>query len=140
MKDEMKIRKNIAFAITHAQIRDLARFMQEHCEGVTRDFSDMDKFVNELSEFIFNAPKEVKEKFLDWFDDCDEVGLRVCDVCGEFMSEGYITSNYDYYCSDECRLKDYMDKYADGDKERAQELIDEDFTEDSDDYYYTEWS
>lgn len=53
--------------------------------------------------------------------------VRICSECGEIMQEGYITENYEYYCSDECLHKNYT-------KEEWKEI----YTEDGDNYW-TSW-
>ena len=45
--------------------------------------------------------------------------MRVCDICGKPMKEGYFVSGT-YYCSNECLHEDYSEEefdelYEDGD-------------------------
>ena len=98
-------------------------------------------FTDWLTDWVFNASADVKAEFLSMLDENDDNPLRICSVCGNFMYEGYITASFDYYCSDECRLEDYK-KTPNGrpvSDEEAMALIEQDFCEDSEDFYYTEW-
>lgn len=36
--------------------------------------------------------------------------IRVCTECGKAMQEGYITENFEYFCSDECLHKHYTEE------------------------------
>ncbi|MET4003886.1 endogenous inhibitor of DNA gyrase (YacG/DUF329 family) [Arthrobacter sp. UYCu511] len=53
---------------------------------------------------------------------------RKCGKCGRGMREGYL-ADYEYYCSDACLRIDFTDE------EWAELASDE-----SDDFYYTDWS
>lgn len=136
-KELIKSRIKNLFAVSCFE--DVCKFVALYCNDFNAPSNiSINTYFDALSEFIYNAPKEAKEDFLNRLDVYGDSGLRVCSVCGKFMVEGYITANFEYYCSDECRLKGYM-KETNGDEKRAQEMIDADFTDDSEDFFYTEW-
>lgn len=136
-KETIKDRIKQVFAA--ASFFNVCKFVRLFCSEFNAPNNvSIEAYFDALSEFIYNAPKETKNDFLGLLDANNVGGLRICSVCGEFMTEGYITAEFDYYCSDKCRLEDYV-KYTDGDYGKAEELIAEDFTEDSEDFFYTEW-
>lgn len=53
--------------------------------------------------------------------------MRVCDICGKPMKEGYFVLGT-YYCSDECLSKDF-----------TREEFDEMYKDGEDEAYWTEW-
>lgn len=61
-------------------------------------------------------------------DYAEEHDIRVCSECGHLMDEGYIDSNFHYYCSDECLHKEYSDE----EWKKLHEQYEDDF-------YWTEW-
>lgn len=135
-----EITRRIWDIIANAPFNKLMEFVNAYCKDEKPESIKVGMeatFVDWLTYWVLNAPIETKKVFLE-LDEFDEHPLRICSVCGKFMHEGYITGAYDYYCSDECRLDDYK-KLCDGSDEEANKLIEQDFCEDSDDFYYTEW-
>lgn len=62
---------------------------------------------------------------------------RVCDVCGQWHTEGYYVGEEDYACSEECAIELYG-----GDEESFKAdlaLLDDPDTADSACTYWTEW-
>jgi hypothetical protein len=62
---------------------------------------------------------------------------RICDVCGNWHTEGYWIGENNYACSEECALH-----YYGGDKEAFEEdlaLLDDPDTADMADTYWTSW-
>lgn len=140
METIVEIKKRINRIILNAPFNKLMGFVNAYCkdEKPTEIKIGMEvDFVDWLTDWVFNASADVKAEF-SMLDENDDNPLRICSVCGNFMYEGYITASLDYYCSDECRLEDHK-KLTDGDEAAALRLIEEDFCDDSYDFYYTEW-
>ncbi len=96
--------------------------------GLIFDYEDI------LTYLVHYATKEVKRAFMDEFcPDWADTGLRVCDNCGHFMTEGYILGE-EYACSDECAIKLY-----DLPEDEAKKQFEQDLSENDDDCYWTEW-
>lgn len=63
-----------------------------------------------LALWFEGAPASVKHKLLDLFDieGIIEHGLRICDDCGKFFTEGYILDDCSHYsCSRGCAMRYY---------------------------------
>lgn len=59
--------------------------------------------------------------------------MRICSECGKMMIKGYVIGGGDeYYCSDECLHKAYLE-------EECAELFADADTDDNDQNYYTDW-
>ena len=108
-----------------------------------------------LSNELYDAPRHIKEEFMDLVQELDEdlyydFGLRVCTECGKFMCEGYYLAG-DYACSYDCAVMNYMhtsyNHSEDGsglvDEETAKILLRRDLDEDDKEclgyVYYTKW-
>ena len=102
-----------------------------------------------IAQWLEGAPKEVKMLFSSTFDNGLEDGLRVCDACGKWITEGYYLDG-DYACSDECAVALYQRYMWDADtpdhkvsKEAAEKQLRYDLEKDDEecigDNYYTEW-
>lgn len=90
-----------------------------------------EKFVEEFSkDELINIFTNEVGKNQELIDILEELGIeiRICSECGKIMQSGYITADFDYYCSDDCLHKHYTD-------EEWEKL----YEEYPDDYYYTEW-
>lgn len=135
--DDIEIKKRLKGIIEDAPFGNVMEFLDMFCHEHKPENIDSD-FIDWLVDWVFNAPASIKGEFLPLLDKYMDHPLRICSVCGNFMYEGYITADMDRYCSDECRLEDYK-KLTDGDEAEALRLIEEDFCEDSYDFYYTEW-
>lgn len=61
-------------------------------------------------------------------EDLENYTSRICKKCGKIVRKGYITPDFDYYCSDECLHQDYT--------EEEWAKLNEEYP---DDYFYTEW-
>ena len=81
-------------------------------------FIEMDEDIT-LSPKYLESDRQTKEK-------------RTCDICGNYMSEGYVLAGT-HACSDECALEHFA-----GDKEKLDEAMSH-ADEDGSDYYFTEW-
>lgn len=106
-----------------------------------------------LALWVEGAPKTVKKAFLDLWEDCcnprhlEDTGLRICDSCGKFMTEGYILGDgLTYACSRDCAVKSLMDEMWDADspgykvsREQAEKALDYNLEFSSDDFFWTEW-
>lgn len=137
----MEIKKRINAIILNAKPIMVNEFVNDFCKDEKPEsikIGTESEFVDWLTDWIIVAPAKTKFAFLAMLDHLDKYHLRICSVCGEFMTEGYITANFDRYCSDECRLADYK-KLCNGSDEEAKKLIERDFCEDSEDFYYNEW-
>lgn len=75
---------------------------------LVKDAEDIQKMLDELSNYLFDH-------------------VRVCSVCGKAIQEGYITEEYEYFCSDECLHTKY-----------SEEEWAEMYTDDGDNYW-TSW-
>ena len=80
-----------------------------------------------ISEHIISASGSVKREFLNLFERMnnsvyDELGLRVCDSCGNFMNEGYYLGGK-YACSETCGVYIYMKDEGISDYNKALELL-----------------
>ena len=75
---------------------------------LVKDAEDIQKMLDELSNYLFDH-------------------VRICTVCGKAIQEGYITENYEYFCSDECLHTKY-----------SEEEWTEMYTDDGDNYW-TSW-
>lgn len=85
-----------------------------------------------LALWFEGAPADVKLELCRLFDEGGiyEHGLRVCSLCGKFMTEGYILDGgISYACSRECAESYYM---TGQDLEEALENY-------PDDNFWTEW-
>lgn len=58
----------------------------------------------------------------------DEEHTRICSECKSKMTSGYITGNFDYYCSDKCLHKHYTEEEWKELHEKYEH-----------DYYWTSW-
>lgn len=137
----IEITRRIWDIISNAPFNDLMGFVNAYCKDDKPENIKIGMevaFVDWLTYWVLDTPASVKKVFLEMLDKNDEHPLRICSVCGKFMCEGYITANFDYYCSDECRLADYK-KLCNGSEDEANKLIEQDFCEDSEDFYYNEW-
>ena len=134
LKNERKVNyvefwKNIFFenfeiSIFSLEIMDLVdndKLVSYIQEKFIEEFSE-----NELIDILANEVGKTEQlvEILDEFN----IQVRICSECGEIMKSGYITADFDYYCSDDCLHKHYTD-------EEWQKL----YEENPDDYYYTEW-
>ena len=76
-------------------------------------------------DLLNSALDMIKEEIENYAEEKD---IRICSKCGHLMYEGYIDSDFHYYCSDECLHKDYTD-------EEWKKLCEKY----EDDFYWTEW-
>lgn len=83
----------------------------------------------QLAKWIEGAPINVKNEFLDEFNENDYPSLRVCSNCGCFMDEGYML-DCQYACSDACGIALYK-----GNEKQMRE----DIGDGSGDYFWTQW-
>jgi hypothetical protein len=95
-----------------------------------------------LALWFEGAEAGVKNQLLSIFDSsyCD-VGLRVCDACGKFMTEGYLLFGLDHYaCSRECAIKVFqwngLGLITPGEAEKR---LDRALEEEENDNFWTEW-
>lgn len=86
-----------------------------------------------MALWIEGAPADVKQEFLDKFNEEDWPSLRICDNCGCFMDEGYLLDTR-YACSDKCAIALY-----DGNEEQLREDIRLSVEEDEGDFFWTQW-
>ena len=103
------------------------------------------KLPSKLADELIEADKDVKKEFLELVEEMnpttyDDMGIRVCDTCGKFMTEGYYLAG-EYACSEECAVKNYME---DGlDESTAKDMFQHDLDEDEEtcagEVYWTEW-
>lgn len=98
-----------------------------------------------LALWFEGAPERAKSELLSLAENCGfaDYGLRICDICGKFMTEGYILGgDYDYACSRECAIRLYQ-LVSKGveiiSEETAAALLDRDLEENNEDYFWTEW-
>ena len=73
---------------------------------LVEDAENIQKMLDELYNYLLNH-------------------VRVCSVCGKTMQEGYITADFEYFCSNECLHTKYSE-------EEWAEMYD-------DDNYWTSW-
>lgn len=96
-----------------------------------------------LALWFEGAEPEVKTRFLAIFDDSyGDTGLRICDVCGKFITEGYMLFGLDNYaCSRECAIKIFQWNGLDTpfSPEEAEKRLDRALEEQEDDNFWTEW-
>lgn len=140
---EKKITKRILALLTGKDWEYCLGFALMHGAhlGELRDKAD-------FAVWLTKQPKETKNEFLDIFADDDECGLRVCDTCGKFMTEGYYLAG-EYACDRECAVKNYMSSsYNHSEngvvsREQAESYLDLDLKLDEEqclgNVYYTEW-
>lgn len=78
-------------------------------KALVQDAEEIHRMLLELANYLFNH-------------------VRICDECGEVMTEGYVIGGtLEYYCSDECLHKHYTE-------EEWKEM----YTDDGDNYW-TSW-
>jgi len=80
------------------------------------DYEEMQNTLNSLQNML-NSSIEYEEEH-----------TRTCSECKNKMTSGYITSDFDYYCSDECLHKHYTE-------EEWKELHEKY----EDDFFWTSW-
>ena len=101
--------------------------------------------VYHLALWIEGAPTDVKDMFLETFNENDWPELRICDTCGCFMNEGYLLGGMmEHYCSRECAVKSYIKDalkfaYEEITYEEAERRLDHDLDFNADDCFWTEW-
>lgn len=98
-----------------------------------------------LALWFEGAPEKIKSMLLNLVESnkWEDLGLHICDVCGKFMTEGYILSgDFSYACSRECAIRLYQ-LVSKGveiiSEETAAALLDRDLEENDEDYFWTEW-
>ena len=62
---------------------------------------------------------------------------RYCDVCGKWITEGYIVGETEYACSEDCAITLYSGDYEQFYKDL--ELLEDEFTANDAETYWTEW-
>ena len=141
MKTEINkvIKEKVSKIIFNNSFNKVMQFVRDNNENAPKDPEKMSvyDFLNWATDWVLTLNGKQKESFVSELDTYDEYGLRVCSECGQFMIAGYVAGD-DYYCSDECRLEGYK-KLTDGNEQEAHLLSLHDFTEDSNECYYTEW-
>lgn len=97
-----------------------------------------------LALWFEGANADVKNAFLSIFDNTyTDTGLRICDVCGKFITEGYLLFGLDdYACSRECAIKIFQWNGLDASlsPDEAEKRLDRALEEEDDDNFWTEWS
>ena len=129
------IEERIRVAVVKTPIEELAGFCALNFTFVCDESRRLDHsyWVDLLVEKLDTSDKKGRLNFMNkfWPDD-----LRVCDYCGEFMTEGYLIYN-EHTCSRECAIKLYE---ADG---QSEEDFDADLShcdEDDSEVFWTDWN
>lgn len=129
---------------TH-RFEDVVDFVCEHGAN-RREMTD----AYHVALWLEGAPAAVKHAYFNLADGVDtcwlDEGLRICDKCGKFMTEGYILGEFEYYCSDECAIQSYIDEVYNADSpdgkithEQAETMLHYDLESNPDDNFWTEW-
>ena len=99
-----------------------------------------------LALWFEGAAWNVKNELLGLYEGLGDTGLRICDACGKFMTEGYLLHGLDdYACSRECAIKIFQWDGINGltaihlSPEEAEKRLDRALEEDEDDNFWTEW-
>lgn len=139
---EKKIKERVVALIERNDFEDIRQCVIEH-GARAEEMKDAES----IADWIMTAPMTAKMDFLNMDNSgIYECGLRVCTNCGKFMIEGYILPDFDYACSDECAIQNYIRDCHDADaedgkitREQAEEMFQYDLENNDEDCYYTDW-
>ena len=52
------------------------------------------------TNFVYDGVNFSREEWIEWCE--EQEGVRICEECGELMTEGYIVNDSYTYCSLDC--------------------------------------